>query len=236
MKTAREMGLVACRECNRVWPMGTPTCGRCGQHLRSRDPLALQKVWAWWLVGLICYFPANVYPMLRTEVFVTTYNQTIVGGALELWHEGSYAVSGVILLASVFIPTAKFIAIAALAFSVTGRSHLSQHHRQMLYEVVEFIGRWSMVDVFVVAILSSLVHLGAILSINPGRAALFFALTVITTMISAKCFDSRLIWDDNPTEALQPPPQLPRLPHPHLPHRHSTAASQQEILHKDAST
>lgn len=238
MKTAREMGLVTCRECSRVWPISHTTCGRCGQKMISRDPLSLQKVWAWWFVGLICYFPANLYPMLDTNVLVTHYKKTIVGGAIELWQEGSYAVGGVILLASVAIPTGKFIAIAALAFSISGRSHLTQHRRQQLYEVVEFIGRWSMVDVFVVAILSSLVQLGSVMSIHPGRAALFFALTVITTMISAKCFDTRLIWDDNPMEALRPGPQLPaiHLPHPHLAHHHDSAASQQDILNKDAPT
>ena len=108
---------------------------------------------------------------------------------------GSYGVAAVILFASVVIPIAKFLAIAFLAVSVRRGSSVSFHQRQMLYEVVEYIGRWSMIDIFVVAILSSLVQLKVLVSIYPGLASLFFALSVIFTMLSAQAFDSRLIWD-----------------------------------------
>jgi len=205
VRSAREMGLVACTRCTRVWTRGTERCGRCGHRLQSRDPRTLQRVWAWWCVGLICYIPANVYPMLRTHTLVLTQENTIIGGAIEIAHHGAWGIALVILTASVLIPTGKFVVVALLALSVTRRSQVSRARRQQLYEIVEYIGRWSMIDVFVVAILSSLVQLGAVASISPGPASLFFALSVIFTMLSAQSFDSRMIWDHD-SEATGPAP------------------------------
>ena len=160
--TAREAGLVGCRRCAKVWPMGTETCARCGTVLESRDRASLQKVWAWWFAGVLAYIPANLYPMLRTRTLFTTSEDTIVGGAVELLLHGSVGVAIIILIASVMIPIGKFIAIAFLALSVGRARHMSAGTRTHLYEVVEFIGRWSMIDVFVVAILASLVQLNVI--------------------------------------------------------------------------
>lgn len=193
--SARDYGVVACPRCQKVWPAGTPTCGRCGSPVESRDTQSLQRVWAFWAVGLICYIPANMYPMLQTRTLLSVQEDTIVGGAIELIHHGAWGIAFIILLASVAIPIAKFLAVAFLAISVTRRSRISNAQRQLLYEVVEYIGRWSMIDVFVVAILSSLVQLSSLAAVNPGRASLFFALSVIFTMLSAKAFDSRMIWD-----------------------------------------
>jgi paraquat-inducible protein A len=195
VKTAREMGLVACTRCTRVWPMGTEECGRCGHTLASRDTESLQRVWAWLIVGMMCYVPANIYPMLRTSTLVSTQESTIIGGAVELGLQGNWGIAIVILVASVLIPVGKFLAIAGLAIGVRHRPALSAIRRQQLYEVVEFIGRWSMIDVFVVAILSSLVQLQALASVKPGPASLFFGLSVVFTMLSAQSFDSRMIWD-----------------------------------------
>ena len=193
--SARELGVVACTRCTRVWPRGTATCGRCGSTLVSRDAKSLQRVWAFWLVGLMCYVPANLYPMLQTRTLLRVQEDTIVGGAIELMHHGAVGVALIILVASVVIPIAKFLAIAFLALSVQRASTVSNHQRQVLYEVVEYIGRWSMIDIFVVAIMSSLVQLNTLAAVNPGRASLFFALSVIFTMLSAQAFDSRMIWD-----------------------------------------
>ncbi len=195
IKSARELGVVACTRCTRVWPAGTETCARCGKHLQSRDTTSLQRVWAFWIVGFLCYIPANMYPMLQTRTLLTVQEDTIIGGAIELFHYGSVGIAAIILIASVAIPVAKFLAIAFLAISVVRVSSISMHQRQLLYEVVEYIGRWSMIDIFVVAIMSSLVQLNTLAAINPGRASLFFALSVIFTMLSAQAFDSRMIWD-----------------------------------------
>ncbi len=193
--TARGAGLVACTRCTRVWPAETARCGRCGKALVSRDTHSLSRVWAWWVAGVLCYIPANLYPMLRTQVLFTVSEDTIVQGAIELASHGAVFVALIILIASVAIPLGKFAAIAWLATSVRRGSHASPHARHRLYEIVEYIGRWSMIDVFVVAILTALVQLNLAASIKPGPAALAFALSVIFTMLSAQAFDPRLIWD-----------------------------------------
>jgi len=200
--TARAAGLVACTRCTRVWPMGTPTCARCGSRLVSRDPKSLSRVWAWWLAGLMAYVPANLYPMLRTRTIGYDQSDTIIQGAIELMRFGAFGVGLVIIVASVFIPMAKFIAIAALARAVRRGARTSAETRQRIYEIVEYIGRWSMIDVFVVAILTALVQLSVVASIEPGPAALAFALSVIFTMFSAQAFDPRLIWDDPGPETM----------------------------------
>lgn len=192
--TARSAGLVGCAECGRVHRRDVEVCTVCGSLLRSRDGSSLQKVWAWLIAGMIVYIPANIYPMLRTSTLGHTSESTIIGGVLELVEFGSYGVAFIVFFASVVIPISKFIAIAYLAYRVhTGKRGRARHLH--LYEVVEFIGRWSMIDVFVVAILSALVQLNFVATINPGIAAVSFALSVAFTMISANSFDPRLIWD-----------------------------------------
>lgn len=193
--TARAAGLVACTRCARVWPKDRAECGRCGARLVSRDHKSLSRVWAWWIAGILAYIPANLYPMLVTRTLVSQSEATIVGGAFELFRYGAPGVAIIVLVASVGIPLAKFFAIAFLALSARRGSRIPAARRQQLYEIVEYIGRWSMIDVFVVAILSSLVQLNVVASIQPGIAALAFALSVIFTMLSAQAFDSRLIWD-----------------------------------------
>ncbi len=193
--TAREAGLIACRRCGRVHDGAASTCTRCGSHIQSRDTTSLQRVWAWLIAGLIAYIPANTYPMLQTNTLLSKSESTIIGGVIDLIHYGNFGIAAVVFVASVVIPIGKFIAVAYLAWSVQRRSALDQHQRHYLYEIVEFIGRWSMIDVFVVAILSALVQLDSLATINPGIAAVSFALSVVFTMLSAQSFDARLIWD-----------------------------------------
>ncbi|RWR32215.1 paraquat-inducible membrane protein A [Sinirhodobacter populi] len=208
--SATDAGLTGCTQCGKVWPAGTARCGRCGSHLHPVDTRSLQRVWAWWWAGLIFYIPANLFPMLRTSTMFGTQENTIAGGAVELAQHGDWAVALIILMASVLIPIAKFVAIAYLAFTVRMPGQRGGRHL-MLYDVVEFIGRWSMIDVFVVAILSSLVQLGFVATIHPGPAAVAFALSVAFTMLSAQSFDPRLIWRVPPTpDPEQPAPQVTR--------------------------
>lgn len=199
--TAREAGLVGCRHCTRVWPAGTKTCDRCGGALESRDPTSLQRVWAWALVGFLFYIPANLYPMLITKTVGRGSEATIVGGAIELAHHGAYGVAFIVFFASVVIPVGKFIAIGYLALAVRKPHGHNPRKLLHLYEAVEWIGRWSMIDVFVVAILVALVQFNLLATINPGIAAVCFALSVVFTMLSALSFDSRRIWDEIETLA-----------------------------------
>lgn len=192
--TARDAGLVGCTRCGRVWPQAQARCGRCGARLHPVGEGGLQRVWAWWVAGLVLYVPANLYPMLRTATLTGHSENTIVGGAIELARHGNWGVAGIVFVASIVIPLAKFFAIAFLALTVGNEERLGGHRHLRLFEVVEFIGRWSMIDVFVVAILSALVQLGFVASIHPGPAAAAFALSVAFTMLSAQSFDPRLIW------------------------------------------
>ena len=193
--SARSAGRVGCQSCGLVAAMGQQRCARCGAALRSRDEQTLQKVWAWWAAGLIAYVPANIFPMLRSTEFFRSTESTIGGGIVDLLHYGSYGIAGIVFFASIVIPVAKFLAIAYLA-QILARPH--EYDTELLhriYVVVEFIGRWSMIDVFVVAILTALVQFEALATINPGVAAVSFAMSVIFTMLAAQSFDSRLIWD-----------------------------------------
>jgi paraquat-inducible protein A len=197
--TARQAGLVGCHSCGKVHRADVANCQRCGAPLHSRMPGSLQKVWAWLFAGIVVYIPANIYPMLLTTSFGRTSENTIVGGVVDLIHYGSYAVAAIVFLASVVIPVGKFIAIGYLALVVRPGARIGRgsglHGRQHLYEVVEFIGRWSMIDVFVVAILAALVQLDFAATISPGIAAVSFSLSVAFTMLAAQSFDPRLIWD-----------------------------------------
>ena len=201
VQSARDMGVVGCRKCTAVWPIDTSVCARCGSRLHSRDDKSLQRVWAYWLAGLMCYIPANIYPMLQTRTLFMVQEDTIIGGAIELMRHDAVGVALIILFASVVIPIGKFVVIAFLVLSLTRPQLVSKARRQTLYDIVEYIGRWSMIDIFVVAILSSLVQLNLLAAINPGRAALFFSLSVIFTMLSAQAFDSRMIWDAQTRDA-----------------------------------
>lgn len=193
--TARDAGLSGCRTCGKVSPASTEVCPRCGSALHQRVPYSLQRVLAWLAVGFLCYIPANLLPMLKTRTLGHELDNTIVGGVVELLHHGAWGVASIVFLASVLIPITKFVVILYLLYSIRFRVHLDIHTRIRLYEIVEFIGRWSMIDVFVVAILTALVQLGFLASINPGSAAVFFALSVAFTMLSAQALDPRLIWD-----------------------------------------
>ena len=196
--TAHRAGLRGCRGCGRVWPDDETTCQRCGAALVRPDRRSLGAVWAWLAAGLIFYVPANLFPMLKTSTLGGlrgTSESTILGGVVELIHYKSYGVAAIVFIASIVVPIAKFMAIIWLARRAGRPATVQDAHRRLhVYEAVEFVGRWSMIDVFVVAILSALVQLGFVASIHPGPAAVSFALSVAFTMLSAQSFDPRLIW------------------------------------------
>jgi len=193
--TARSAGLVACTTCGKVWPRTRARCARCDAPLSSRPAQGLSPVWAWLTAGILLYIPANIWPMLITRSLGREDASTILGGVVELMALGSWGIAFIVFFASVAIPVAKFAAIILLALAVRRDLRLSKSRLTHLYEVVEFIGRWSMIDIFVVAILAALVQLGFVASLAPGPAAACFALSVAFTMLSARAFDTRLIWD-----------------------------------------
>ncbi len=193
--TARNAGLVGCTICGKVWNRAQDRCPRCHARLISRSPHGIGPVWAWLTAGVLLYIPANIWPMLITRTLGREEPSTILGGVVELVQHGSYGIAFIVFFASIVIPVAKFASIALLALAVRADVRLSKTRLTHLYEVVEFIGRWSMIDIFVVAILAALVQLGFLASLAPGPAAGCFALSVAFTMLSARAFDTRLIWD-----------------------------------------
>ncbi|GLS27183.1 paraquat-inducible protein A [Marinibactrum halimedae] len=153
-------------------------------------PHSVQHTWALLITASLFYLPASLLPIMQTLTLGQDDPNTIFGGVVTLWHHGSYVIASIIFVASVFVPIAKIGALAWLNYSVSVSSSTSPHQRLQLYRITEALGRWSMIDVFVVAVLVSIVQLGNAISIFPGPAALAFTGVVIITMIAAMTFDS----------------------------------------------
>jgi len=193
--SAASQGLAACHLCCKLAPADAHECPRCGSALHLRKTNSLQRTMALLITACILYIPANIYPIMVTDSLGTSEPSTIMGGVVLLIKLGSIPVAAVIFIFSVMVPSAKLMAMFYLVWSVKRGKHVSPRQRTVMYQVTEFVGKWSMVDVFVVAILVALVHLGGMLVIRPGIAALAFAGVVIVTMVAAESFDSRLMWD-----------------------------------------
>ena len=192
--TAAARGLALCHACGNVAPVDTHHCSRCLASLHLRKPNALARTWALTISATLLYVPANLLPVLDVESSVKgTQKSTIISGVIQFWQDGDYPVAVIIFTASVLIPILKVISLVWLCLAAGhGRRPVGTTR---LYRVTEFIGRWSMVDVFVVAILVGVVQLGSVMSIQPGAGALAFAGVVVLTMLAAMSFDPRLVWD-----------------------------------------
>ena len=197
-KSALAQGLQGCSVCTAVGPAEKTLCGVCGSRLHAGPGHSIQETWAWLITSVVLYSPANFLPIMHTTFLGRDSANTIFGGVVRLWEHGSYPIALVIFVASVLVPIVKILVLAWLCISVQLRSKLVLPQKSRLYRVTEFVGRWSMVDVFVVGILVALVQLGNIMTILPGAAALAFAAMVATTMLAAIAFDPRLIWRAGP--------------------------------------
>ncbi|MBO9490164.1 paraquat-inducible protein A [Endozoicomonas sp. G2_1] len=170
-----------------------------GLNTKAKPPSqhSIQHTWALLITALILYIPASFLPIMNTRLLGQDDPNTIMGGVVTLWQHGDYPIAMVIFIASVFIPIAKLAILIWLNITVQKGHDTLHKERIVLYRITEFIGRWSMIDVFVVAILVSLIQLGNTMSIYPGPAALAFSGVVITTMLAANTFDSTLIWSNS---------------------------------------
>lgn len=195
-KGALLQGLHCCHHCSLLTSVNQAYCARCGTKLHARVPYSLQKTWAYLLTSIMLYFPANLYPIMHTTLLGSDEPSTILGGVLTLWQHGSYPIAAVVFIASVLIPVAKMLVLTWLVVSVQAGYEHRIEERVWMYRITELIGRWSMIDVFVVAVLVALVQLGGLISVQPGIATVAFAGVVILTMLSALSFDPRLIWDN----------------------------------------
>ncbi|HTC24873.1 MAG TPA: paraquat-inducible protein A [Gemmatimonadales bacterium] len=197
--TGAEAGLVSCETCALLSRPTDPAepghCPRCGAVLEWRRHHSIQYTWALVIAAAICYIPANVLPVLNTTALGSSDADTILSGVVFLYTSGSWPLALVVLVASVMVPLGKLGALSYLLVSVQRRSHASTRERARLYRLVEVIGRWSMLDVFVDTFTVALVQLQPLMSVEPGPGVLFFAAVVVLTMIAAESFDPRLVWD-----------------------------------------
>lgn len=191
-------GLRSCPCCTAIVAADEPLCPRCHTKGYVRRRNSLQWTMSLLVTSILLYLPANILPIMITDLLGDQMPSTILAGVILLWSEGSYPVALVIFIASIMVPTLKMIAIAWLCWDAKGHGRRDSERMHFIYEIVEFVGRWSMIDVFVIAVLSALVRMGGLMNIYPAMGALMFALVVIITMFAAMTFDPRLSWDREP--------------------------------------
>lgn len=174
---------------------GIPACARCGAELHSRKPGSIARTWAYLIAAFILYIPANVLPISHTRTLFEEQSDTIFSGVVYLWRDGSWPLALVVFVASIVVPMAKLIVMSGLAISVQRHSLRKPAQRTRLYRIVEFIGRWSMLDIYAVAILTALVQLRSLAEVTAGPAVLAFGAVCVLTILASHAFDPRLIWD-----------------------------------------
>lgn len=192
---------IACSRCGLVSHLApaalraAPYCPRCGARLRHRQQNSIARSWALLLAAAVLYIPANTLPVMSVTSFGQTQAETIFSGVISLADAGMWPLAALVFFASITVPVLKLVSMTVLLASTRrgARSWLQQ--RTVLYRVTETIGRWSMIDVFMISILTALVRVGAIASVRPGPGVLAFCAVVILTMLGASSFDPRLMWD-----------------------------------------
>jgi paraquat-inducible protein A len=196
---APDLNLIGCEGCGLV--LRRPArgahghCPRCEHVLHARKPDSLRRCWAYLIAAALLYLPANLLPIMRTTSLFDTTDSTIYTGILTLWDDGAWDLALIVFVASIMVPLLKLASLSLLLLSVQRRSALHARARTRLYRIIDFIGRWSMLDVFVVALLVTLVHFGKFAQVDPGIGILPFGAVVILTMLASMSFDPRLIWD-----------------------------------------
>ncbi|MCX7069442.1 MAG: paraquat-inducible protein A [Gammaproteobacteria bacterium] len=191
------LGLIGCEACGLVveQPPDAAPCPRCGHPLHARKPDSLTRSWAFLVAAFILYLPANLLPVLRSTKLFRSWSDTIMSGVVALWNDGAYDLAIVVFTASVVVPLLKMGALALLLVQVQRGSAQLPRERARLYRILEFIGHWSMLDVFAVALLIALVHFGSLANAEPGAGIVAFGAVVVLTMLATMSFDPRLIWD-----------------------------------------
>ena len=202
--TAMQQGLQRCEGCgllSRPAPgEDEGRCPRCDEELSFRKPASFERTSAFLIAAAICYVPANLLPVLTTTTAAGAESDTILQGVVLLWSPTGWPLSLIVLVASIIIPSAKILALAYLLITARRGSVANNGQRVRLYRMVEFIGRWSMVDVFVDTFTAALIQLQPLMSVEPGPGLIFFAAVVVFTMLAVESFDPRLIWDSSSAE------------------------------------
>ncbi len=197
LHSAREQGYISCLECGRLLSDSRSHCHLCHAKVRARKSGGLGSPIAYLLAALILFFPANLLPIMQTTSLGINQEDTILSGVLHLWHAGSYPIAIIVFVASFITPIFKMLSMSYLCYTCYRQSTKKVLFRTKLYHFTELIGRWSMIDVFVVALLGALVKMGALATVEPRPGVLAFALVVFLTMFATESFDARLIWDSS---------------------------------------
>jgi paraquat-inducible protein A len=208
---AVDFSLAGCHICGKVSPESLGKCPRCGTPLHIRKPNSIQRTIALMIAAGLLYIPAQLLPIMTVVELGDSTENTIVGGMLTFWRSGAYPIAIVIFTASILIPLLKIVALTWLCLAAKGKLHPSPAMLGKIYWFTELLGRWSMIDIFVVGILVALVQLGNYMTITPGPGALAFAGVVVLTMFAAMSFEPRLLWDrlDRLGIDIPPPPPTP---------------------------
>ena len=200
--TAARAGLMSCHACHQLTRIpagftddGEAICPRCEAHIHLRKPNSLSRTWALLIAAYILYVPANLLPVMTVISFGKGEADTILSGVKELIHAGMLPIALLVFFASITVPVLKLLVLTFLLLSVHYKSQWRPRERTFLYRITEIVGRWSMIDIFMISILIALVKLDAVATIEPGAGAISFASVVILTMFAAMSFDPRLIWD-----------------------------------------
>jgi len=200
MKTAAQLGLARCHICGALDEVKNEHCYRCDAKLHLRKPNSIARSWALLIAAILLYIPANTLPMMTVTSLGQDDPSTILAGVLQLINLGMWPIALVIFVASIFIPVLKLVALAWLLISVQNNSTSRLKERVRIYGIVDWVGRWSMVDVYVVAVLAALVQLGDLIQITANAGITMFGAVVILSVLAAEAFDPRLIWDIVETE------------------------------------
>jgi paraquat-inducible protein A len=202
MTTAAQLNMASCHDCGRVGPLtaGHARCTRCGSALHSRKKQSLARTWALLIASYVMYIPANVLPVSTVIYFGSGQPDTIMSGVKLLFQHGDAPVALVLFFASVMVPSLKLLLLTWLVASVQFGWTWRPRERTVVYRIVEVIGRWSMLDIFVISLLVALVQLQAISTIHAGPGAVAFCAVVVLTMLAAESFDPRLMWDPMETD------------------------------------
>ncbi len=198
--TAAQLGLMRCDACGLVLEAPRQArcanCPRCGAPLHRRQPNSLARTWALLIAATVLYIPANLLPIMRTvSLGEVPQSDTILSGVVELWVRGSWDLAVIVFVASIVVPLAKIAILAMLLLTTGAHSRWRRRERSRIYRFVEFIGHWSMLDIFVVALMAALVRFQSLADVTPGPGAAAFGAVVVLTMLASKSFDPRLIWD-----------------------------------------
>jgi len=199
--TVHSAGLVLCHDCHQlldchqVRDLPDPLCPRCGATLSSRLHNSLIRTWALLLTAVILFIPANIYPIMVVDSFAGEIPSTIMKGIVIFFKNREYFVAFVIFVASIVVPAFKLVGLVVILLAIQRKNQFFYTHRSNMFRFIQFIGRWSMLDIFVIAIMVAMVDFGTISTIHAGPAATSFAAVVVITMYAAVTFDPRLIWD-----------------------------------------